>query len=62
MISVHKIGAADGAKVLLVALAVGSIFVEHEGVAGLGLSFEDGIPELLGSDGLATFAFTLVRS
>lgn len=55
-----KIGAADGTKVLLVALSVASILVKHERVSSLSLSFEDGVPKLLGLDGLATLAFLLV--
>ncbi|KAI6763085.1 hypothetical protein HG530_009065 [Fusarium avenaceum] len=55
-----QIRASDGAEVLLVALAVTGILVKHEGVSGLGLGLEDGIPKLLGLDGLATLTFPLV--
>ena len=55
-----QVGAADGTEVLLVALAVAGILVEHEGVAGLGLGLEDGIPELLGLNSLASLAFPFV--
>ncbi|MCV5163707.1 hypothetical protein OFB65_25495, partial [Escherichia coli] len=41
-------------------LAVAGILVEHEGVARLSLGLEDGIPKLLGLDGLATLAFLFV--
>jgi hypothetical protein len=55
-----QVRAADGTKVLLVALAVASVLVEHEGVTSLGLSLEDGIPKLLGTDSLATLVLLLV--
>jgi hypothetical protein len=55
-----QVGASDGTEVLLVALAVASILVEHEGVSGLGLGLEDGIPELLGLDRLTTLALPLI--
>lgn len=55
-----QVGAADGTQVLLVALAVAVILVEHEGVTSLGLSLEDGIPELLGLHGLTTLAGLLI--
>jgi hypothetical protein len=55
-----KVGAADRAKVLLVALPVASILVEHEGVTSLSLGLEDGVPKLLGTNSLATLVLALV--
>ena len=55
-----QVGASDCAKVLLVALSVASVLVEHERISGLSLGLEDGVPELLGLDRLATFAFPLI--
>lgn len=55
-----QIGAADGAKVLLVALAVAGILVKHEGVTSLSLGLQDGIPKLLSLDSLAAFALSLI--
>ncbi|KAH0357813.1 hypothetical protein KCU83_g235, partial [Aureobasidium melanogenum] len=55
-----QVGAANDTKVLLVALAVASILVQHERVTSLGLSLEDSVPQLLGTDGIATTAFALV--
>src|SRR5690242_18678436 len=55
-----QVGAADGTKVFLVALPVGSIFVEHEGVTSLSLSLEDCVPQLLGTDSLAATTLLLV--
>ncbi|KAG9533704.1 hypothetical protein KCU93_g71, partial [Aureobasidium melanogenum] len=55
-----QVGAANDTEVLLVTLAVASILVQHEGVTSLGLSFENGVPQLLSADGVATTAFALV--
>ena len=55
-----QVGALDGAEVLLVALGVGRVLVEHVGRAGLDLRLDDGGPELLGLDGLATASLRLV--
>lgn len=55
-----EVGAADGAKVLLVALAVAVVLVQHEGVASLDLSLKNGVPELLGTNGLTTPTLLLV--
>lgn len=55
-----KVGAADGTKVLLVALPVAGILVQHERVASLSLSLKDRVPELLGADSLAAFTLTFV--
>jgi hypothetical protein len=55
-----QVGASDGTKVLLVALAVAVILVEHERVSGLSLSLENGVPKLLSLDRLATLTLSLV--
>src|SRR5690606_12452352 len=55
-----EVAAADSAEVLLVALAVGGVLVEHVGGAGLDLAFQDLEPELLGLHGAAALAFALV--
>ena len=55
-----EVGAADGAEVLLVGLAVGCILVQHVRYAGLNLVFDNLEPELLGLDGLASLALGLV--
>jgi hypothetical protein len=36
------------------------VFVEHEGVASLGLGLENGVPQLLGLDGLTATALTFI--
>jgi hypothetical protein len=55
-----EVAALDGAQVLLVALAVAAVLVEHVRVAGLDLRLEDGGPELLSLDDLASHALLLV--
>jgi hypothetical protein len=55
-----KIRASNSAEILLVALAVASIFIEHERVASLSLSFKDGVPKLLSFDGLSSTSLFLV--
>lgn len=42
-----QIAGLDGAKILLVALPVAGILVEHVGCAGFSLRLNDGIPQLL---------------
>lgn len=42
-----QIAGLDGAKILLVALPVAGVFVEHVGCAGFSLRLNDGIPQLL---------------
>ena len=49
-----KIGTANSSQVLLVALPVAGVFVEHVWVASLGLSLENGVPKLLSANCLAT--------
>ena len=53
----HNLGAEvaglDGAQVLLVALAIASILVEHVRGPGFDLGFQDGKPQVLGLDGFA---------
>jgi len=55
-----QVGRLDGTQVLLVRLGVGSVFVKHVWGTGLGLSLEDGKPELLCLDGLFTLACLFV--
>lgn len=50
----------NGTEVLLVGLAVCSVFVEHERSARFDLGLHDGEEELLGFDGLAALSLTLV--
>ncbi len=42
-----QVAALDGAEVLLVALAVAVVLVDHVGRAGLRLRLDDGVPQLL---------------
>ncbi|GIX65122.1 signal peptide containing protein [Babesia caballi] len=55
-----QVGGLDGAQVLLVGLGVARVLVQHEGGASLDLTLEDGEPEGLGGDGLATQTGLLV--
>lgn len=48
-----EVGRLDATEVLLVAFAVGRVFVQHEGRAGFELRREDATPEVLGGDGAA---------
>ena len=43
-----EVGALDGAEVLLVALPVAGVLVEHVGGPGLNLALDDAVPQLLG--------------
>ena len=55
-----EVRASNNAQILLVALAVAGIFVQHEGVAGLGLSFNDVVPQLLSLDCLSSTTLLLI--
>ena len=55
-----QVAALDGAQVLLVALAVAGVLVEHVGHARLYLRLDDAVPQLLRLDRLATSTFSLV--
>ena len=55
-----EVGRTDGAEVLLVGLAVGSVLVEHVWRARFDLAFEDLEPQVLRLHGLASLAFRLV--
>jgi len=55
-----EVGRPDGAQVLLVALAVGRILVEHVRGAGLNLGFQDLFPQFAGHNGFPSLAFLFV--
>ncbi len=55
-----KVGRLDGSQVLLVGLAVAVILVEHVGSSGFDLGVENGKPQLLRIDGLASLALAFV--
>lgn len=55
-----QVGALDGAQVLLVALPVAGILVQHVGSACLDLTLNDLGPQPLGLDGLPASAFSLI--
>jgi hypothetical protein len=55
-----QIGAADGSKILLVALAVASVLVQHVRITSLSLSLENAIPELLSTNGVSATALSFV--
>lgn len=57
-----QVAALDGAQVLLVALAVAGVFVQHVRRAGLRLGLDDGVPELLGLHHPADTALLLVTA
>jgi hypothetical protein len=57
-----KVGTTDGSQVLLVALAVAGVFVEHVGISGLGLGFEDSIPQLLSTHCIAPTSFSFISA
>lgn len=57
-----QVAALDGAQVLLVALAVAGVFVQHVRRAGLRLRLDDGVPELLGLHHPADTALPLVTA
>lgn len=55
-----QVTAFDGAQVLLVALAVAGILVEHVGCASLSLRLNDGMPHLLSLHHTLSFARLLI--
>merc|ERR1719500_1454665 len=55
-----EVGALDGAKVLLVALPVASILVQHVGGASLNLALNDRVPDLLCLHSLPGSSFSLI--
>lgn len=57
-----EIRAADSAEVFLVALPVAVVFVEHEGIASLGLGLQDCVPKFLGPNGLTSATFFLIAA
>ena len=55
-----QIATFDGAEVLMVALSVTRVFVEHVRSPGLCLRLNDGVPELLGLHRLHAFLLLLI--
>merc|ERR1719234_2437287 len=47
-----KVGTLDGPQILLVALSIARVLVEHVGSSGFNLRLNNGIPQLLRFDGL----------
>lgn len=60
MLTCAQVAALDGAQVLLVALAVAVVLVQHVGVARLNLGLKDSEPQLLGTNHLARTALLLI--
>lgn len=55
-----QVGAFDGSQVLLIGFAIAAVFVQHVGCSGLHLRIQHSKPKLLGLDGLASLALTLI--
>ena len=55
-----QVGGANDAQVLLVALGVAGVLVQHVRSTGLNLGFQNLLPQLAGFDGLAALSFGLV--
>ena len=57
-----QIATLDGAQILLVALPIAGVLVDHIGIAGFRLRDNDGVPQRLRRDSLLVAAFLLVSA